>query len=91
MKIKEILDPETLNFREALNDPYIFALNCHYQDKNCQENRKAFNEASKNGTAIPPMIQELRCSCRPVMSMTAKSLRELFDNPDEFVLIRIEP
>ncbi len=91
MKIKEILDPETLNFREALNDPYIFALSCHYQDKNYRNDSDIVREARKNGKELPPLPQELRCSCRPVMCMTAKSLRELFDHPDEFVLIRIEP
>lgn len=77
MKIKEILDPETLNIREALNDPYIFALSCHYQDKSYKATGKELE-------------QELRCSCRPVMSMTAKSLREIFSKPNDFVLIRIE-
>lgn len=81
MKIKEILDPETLNFKEALNDPYIFAINCHYQAKSHGDYDK------ETGLALE---HELRCSCRPVMSMTAKSLREIFNNPDDFVLIRIE-
>lgn len=82
MKIKEILDPETLNFREALNDPYIFALSCHHQDKSYCDHDKETGKA---------LEQELRCSCRPIVSMTAKSLREIFSKPNDFVLIRIEP
>ena len=32
---------------------------------------------------------ELRCSCRPVCTMTAKALRDFFDNIDDCVAIRI--
>lgn len=33
---------------------------------------------------------ELRCSCRPIATMTAKALRDLIDNLDECVAIKIK-
>ena len=77
MKIIREIPIEELSFKEALRDETLFALSCHRQSKNAHYDGEE--------------IDELRCSCRPLCMMTAKSLRKLFDNPKEFLIIQIDP
>ena len=76
MQIKEILKLEDLNLKDALGDESIFVLTARYQQK--------VHKPEEDAT------MELRCSCKPICYMTAKCLKELFDNPDKHVLVRIE-
>ena len=82
MKIIREIPIEKLSFKEALHDETLFALSCHRQSK------KGYDE---NAHYDGEEMDELRCSCRPLCMMTVKSLRKLFDNPKEFLIIQIDP
>ena len=60
-----------------LNDPFIFVMNCYWQDK-------------KN-SPISGVDMELRVSCRPMTTITTKSLKDIYNHPEEYVLVRIDP
>ncbi len=77
MKLIREIPIEELSFKEVLHDETLFALSCHRQSKKLDYDGEEGDE--------------LRCSCRPLCMMTAKSLRNLFDNPKEFLIIQIDP
>lgn len=74
MKGVQIVDLRTLDLKEALFDETIFVLHDHRQAQIGYED----------------VGGELRCSCRPIKGMTAKALREMLENIDDYKAIKLE-
>lgn len=74
MKDVKVIDLETLDIKKAIFDETIFILH---------EHRQAQNGYAESGG-------ELRCMCRPLKTITSKTLREMLSNIHEYKAIKIE-